>query len=92
MRLLQDSARGHEIYSGEGGWFYADDDTPVVAGPRDCAHCGLPTSPEGHDGCIADLPGVLNACCGHGDPGRAYVQFADRRVVRYFSAVEAAPA
>lgn len=32
-----------------------------------CAKCGAtgPTS-EGHDPCLANLPGVIHACCGHG--------------------------
>ena len=30
---------------------------------------------EGHDGCLGTLPGIMNACCGHGDIDEAYVQF-----------------
>ncbi len=40
-----------------------------------CGHCGLKRTPEGHDGCIGKLKGVMNACCGHGDSSIAYVQF-----------------
>ena len=42
---------------------------------RDCPKCGLnPKDFNGHDPCIADLPGVRNACCGHGvEPG--FIQF-----------------
>jgi hypothetical protein len=32
-------------------------------------------TPEGHDGCLGTLPGVMNACCGHGDPRDTFVQF-----------------
>lgn len=43
--------------------------------PDLCAKCHrLPTA-EGHDGCLGTLPGVWNACCGHGNPREAYVQF-----------------
>jgi hypothetical protein len=31
-----------------------------------CDRCGLPPTKKGHDPCLADLPGVINACCGHG--------------------------
>lgn len=47
-----------------------------------CVACGAagPTS-EGHDPCIANLPGVDFACCGHGkQPG--YIAFANGTVIR----------
>ena len=56
-------------------WRYCDtrqlvEDSP----PRPCPKCKkLPTA-EGHDPCIADLPGVANACCGHG-VDKPHVQF-----------------
>jgi hypothetical protein len=31
-----------------------------------CVYCGKPRTTAGHDPCIADLPGVVSACCGHG--------------------------
>jgi hypothetical protein len=31
-----------------------------------CDNCGLPPTRKRHDPCLADLPGVINACCGHG--------------------------
>lgn len=40
-----------------------------------CLHCGLNRTPEGHDGCIGTLENVMNACCGHGRPKEAYIQF-----------------
>lgn len=42
-----------------------------------CAHCNLAVTPEGYDGCIGELDKdvVRNACCGHGNINRAYVQF-----------------
>lgn len=46
-------------------------------GAASCGHCGLSRTPEGHDGCIGTLPGVTNACCGHGGTAEgAYVQFS----------------
>jgi hypothetical protein len=45
-----------------------------------CPACKMVRPPSGHDPCIADLPGVQNACCGHG--GEGYIQFTDGRIVR----------
>lgn len=53
------------------GWLIAGDD----ANPdRDltadlCLACGCLRTPELHDPCIANLPAVLYACCGHGWSG-----------------------
>ena len=40
-----------------------------------CAVCKKSKTKDGHDPCIANLPGVRNACCGHGEPDRGYIQF-----------------
>jgi hypothetical protein len=48
-----------------------------------CAECNLLPTKDGHDPCIADLPGVIFACCGHGNLGQAYVAFADGRTIRH---------
>lgn len=40
-----------------------------------CGHCNLPNRVDGHDACLGTIPGVMNACCGHGDVRCAYVQF-----------------
>ena len=47
---------------------------PVASNHRSCGYCGRPNTKEGHDGCAGVLPGVMNACCGHGAPEDAYVQ------------------
>lgn len=40
-----------------------------------CPACKKPRTANGHDPCIADLPGVLFACCGHGcRPGYLYFE------------------
>lgn len=74
--------RGHEIYSKDGVYYYADTDEPTVGNRRSCGYCGLADTSEGHDGCLGTLPGVMNACCGHGERQSAYVQFSDEKVVR----------
>lgn len=40
-----------------------------------CPICNLSPTKEGHDPCIANLPKVAFACCGHGDKKQAYVMF-----------------
>lgn len=76
------SWRGHEITRSNGSWSYLDG-TPVRDDPyRACGHCGQANTRKGHDACIADLPGVLNACCGHGIEGDAYCQLVSGVTLR----------
>lgn len=76
--------RGHLMYFdlASDAWKYADDDTLVRGQERPCGHCEESTTPKGHDPCISDLPGVMNACCGHGRPQEAYVQFSNWKCIR----------
>ena len=74
--------RGHEIELVEGEWVYKTDQTPTAGSDRNCGFCQKPRTPEGHDGCAGTLPGVKNACCGHGDPDEAYVQFENGTELR----------
>lgn len=76
--------RGHPIYLKEppSDWRYEDTDEKIHDVPeRPCAKCGKLPTPEGHDACIANLPGVKFACCGHGK-GDGYIAFEDNRVIR----------
>lgn len=52
-----------------------------------CDHCGKYRTFEGHDGCLGELIGITNACCGHGNPKKAYVQFLDGTAIRGEDAV-----
>ena len=85
---------GHPIYwdTEKQAWLYADDDSvastrepEVRRNLRPCPVCGLnPADYDGHDPCIANLPGVEFACCGHG-VGSGYVKFEDGRIIKgYF--------
>ena len=47
--------------------------------PRRCGHCGLSWGEALHDPCLGTLEGVVEACCGHGDPAAAYRSFTDGR-------------
>lgn len=71
--------RDHQIEMLNGVWVYSDTKEPTVENhhKRPCGHCGLQNTDEGHDGCLGTLPGIMNACCGHGRVGGAYVQFLD---------------
>jgi len=72
--------RGHEIYMRSGKTYYCDNDESTVGTWKDrpCGHCGMHNTAKDHDACIANLEGgVMNACCGHGERKRAYIQFKD---------------
>lgn len=56
--------RGHPIEYAD-KWVYSDDGTPISE-VRSCIRCGLDPTPEGHDACLGDIPGIKSACCGHG--------------------------
>ena len=61
---------------------YVDTKEPVdFKKPRPCKLCGLERTAEGHDPCIANLPGVKSACCGHG-VSDSHVVLNDGRVLR----------
>lgn len=52
-----------------------------------CGFCGKHNATDGHDGCLGTLPDVMNACCGHGEPEHAFVQFNDGVCVRGQAAI-----
>ncbi len=80
---------GYETYLKDEQWVYSDTDEPVDSTTRACKHC---KSAKGHpdepDHCIGMLPGVAFACCGHGEPEAAYIQFENGVVVRGFEVCE----
>ena len=58
-------------------WVFEDTQLSVAETFRDrpCGKCNKERTSEGHDACLGILPGTMNACCGHGETGDAYVQF-----------------
>ncbi len=81
---------GHKIYltnkEDDDGvmrdWRYVDTDEQVDnAKPRRCIKCNKYQTEEGHDPCMANIPGVKYACCGHGIR-QAYITFEDGRTIR----------
>ena len=71
--------RGHDIEYVNGKCIYSDTKEPTANNWQDrpCGRCGKHFTKEGHDACLGTLPGVMNACCGHGDIADTYVQFLD---------------
>ena len=70
------NARGHRIEFDQTAyvWRYADTGE-VYDYERPCTLCRkLPTA-EGHDACLGEIPGVLNACCGHGTAADGYIHY-----------------
>ncbi|TRZ80523.1 hypothetical protein D4R86_04185 [bacterium] len=65
---------GHKIIwnNTKRNWCYENGE--VAKKDRPCPKCGRLPTKEGHDHCIANLPGVKNACCGHGITD-GYIQF-----------------
>jgi hypothetical protein len=72
---------GHLAYWDDKDRLRYCDNGELAAWPseRPCAKCGLLPTRWGHDPCIADLPGVRDACCGHGLGG--YIAFEDGRMI-----------
>lgn len=58
--------------------------------PDLCRECDEYPTKDGYDNCVGELPVaiVMNACCGHGVEGAAYVQFWDGRRITSDEAVE----
>jgi len=70
--MIRSMEFGHKIYCKNKKWYYEEDDTPTTKA-KPCPKCKEFPTKEGHDPCIANLPDVSAACCGHGtEPG--YVQ------------------
>ncbi|KKK90130.1 hypothetical protein LCGC14_2726150 [marine sediment metagenome] len=59
--------RGHKvIWNDARNRFEYEDGIPMDAEERPCTKCGKIAGPDGHDPCLGKLPGVKDACCGHG--------------------------
>ena len=75
--------RGHEIVFVNDNWIYSDTKENVRDNrDRSCGNCGKPITIEGHDGCLGNLPSVINACCGHGEIKNAYICFANGKRIK----------
>lgn len=81
--------RGHAIEWDGGRWRFCDTRAPTATTHRErpCGHCGRHDTAEGHDACLGTLPSVMNACCGHGRPSEAYIQYPDGSDLRGTAAI-----
>lgn len=73
----------------EDKWVYEDNhaDIPAHGGEiRPCKKCGavFPLGEGEVDPCLGVLPGVDNACCGHGVRSESYVCFENSTVLKDF--------
>lgn len=82
--MIFSTFRGYKIYEKDGEWFFSDTNNSVSITWKErlCGCCNIDNTPEGYDGCIGRLPGVMNACCGHGESKLAYIQFTGGLTIR----------
>lgn len=75
--MITSAYRGHKIEFVNDKWIYSDtkEDVSDTYISRGCGKCGNFEDKNGHDACLGELPGLMNACCGHGVSKDAYVQF-----------------
>lgn len=86
---FNETHKGHAAYHNHETrkWYYSDTGEDVNTVNRPCAHCQAASTEEGHDACLGTLPGVSNACCGHGDLEQLYVLLEDGRRLEYNEAL-----
>lgn len=82
--------KGHTIYYDGTKWCWVDSEEGLDPVPEmiPCAHCGLESRQYEPDPCLGVLPGVANACCGHGNSKDAYVQFLNGVIIRGFDRLD----
>lgn len=85
--------RGHSVVWIDSQMLYSDTMSPAGFGyeVRPCKKCGAVFEGSNigkSDPCLGELPGVDNACCGHGVPSESYIRFTNGVTVRGFDVVE----
>jgi len=84
---MKGNFRGHPIIFLNGKWVYEDNLFPLPGWGgeiRPCVKCGKLFALEDVDPCLGILPGVDNACCGHGVRKNSYIRFKNGVVVSGF--------
>lgn len=81
--------RGHALIRRNGKWVYEDNGADISANGgeiRPCKKCGasFPLGQGEVDPCLGILPGVDNACCGHGIRKQSYIRFENGVVLEGF--------
>jgi hypothetical protein len=83
--------RGHPIIWANRKWIFEDNYSPIPSyggKVRPCKECGRlfeGSCEDEPDPCLGILPGVDNACCGHGDPTKAYIRFTNGIILKGFT-------
>jgi hypothetical protein len=68
-------------------WRYSDTKEPIPGWggeSRPCKKCGAAIKEGEPDKCLGYLPGVDNACCGHGNKELSYIRFTNGLTVSGF--------
>ena len=70
------------------GWVLSSTKEPLtdeIESNLICPKCNKISTIDGHDPCIANLPSVEFACCGHGIDSmqQAYIKYNDGTVIRF---------
>ena len=78
---------GYEIEMVGEEWVFTDTGQFTVNSNRPCGYCHKYKTIEGHDACLGTLPGVKNACCGHGKITDAYVQKLNDEIIQGYDAI-----
>lgn len=83
---VKSNKNGHPIYWDKKTkkWYFKNGKIAIES--VKCKKCDKMPTKEGHDDCISNLPGVKNACCGHGEEG--YIFFTDGTVIRGVFSIE----
>jgi len=76
--MIKSYSHGNEIIFLDGEWRYPDTLEISYKNYRPCSKCGRLPTPEGYDGCLGYIPGVREACCGHGVES-GYISFINRK-------------
>lgn len=81
--MKKSKCRGNDTILKNGEWYYDGTDELVSENykTKPCGNCGKEYTKDGHDGCLGNLIGIMNACCGHGNIDESYVQFWDGEVI-----------
>ena len=83
MKHFNTYVNGNKVYwdDEEMEWYYLDGEL-LDNNFRPYPNCNQLPTKDGHDSCIANLPGIKFACCGHGiKKGGGYLSFNDDRKI-----------
>ncbi len=78
---------GEKVYAGYWAYENTGERLPATGGKvRPCKKCGklFPLGEGEVDPCLGVLPGVDNACCGHGIRESSYIRFTNGMAVEGF--------